>query len=90
MSTTPYLSQSTTVYCYYWDSGDNYADAITGHHEHTVLSPASGSGRWHVCWDEPTAPEGLNSRALRHLRKTGRRMSWRNYKQACKAVGVAQ
>lgn len=82
-------TEDTTVYRYSWDGGDNYADANPGYHEHTVLSPASGSGRWHICWDEPPAPIGLDSRALRHLRKTGRRMSHRNYRQACKAVGRA-
>lgn len=35
-------------------------------------------------------PFGLDSRALRHLRKTGRRMSRRNYRQACKSVGRAR
>ena len=53
------------------------------------LVPANPSP-WHICWDEPPAQIGLDSRALRHLRETGRSMSRRNYRQACKAVGVAQ
>lgn len=45
---------------------------------------------WHVCWDNSPLAEGLSTRALRHLRNAGRRMSRRNYRQSVKAVGVAQ
>lgn len=51
--------------------------------------PAHYRAVWHICWDEPPAPIGLNSRAIRHLRKAGRRMSRRNYRHACKTVGRA-
>ena len=78
-SAANYPAEYTATYRYAIDDNEN-----------TVLSPASGSGRWHVCWDEPTAPEGLNSRALRHLHKSGCRVSMRNYRQACKAVGRHQ